>query len=86
MKINLQRGQFPRVMDGAGSTVTAHGGAVWITEQNSARDVVLGEGRIKRLLLALSLAATTLTGCAQFAAEEQSPYPTRFRSDNRHPA
>ncbi len=45
MKINLQRGQFLRVVDGAGSTVTAHGGAVWITEENSARDVVLREGR-----------------------------------------
>jgi hypothetical protein len=45
MKINLQRGQFLRVVDGAGSTVTAHGGAVWITEENSPRDVVLREGR-----------------------------------------
>jgi Protein of unknown function (DUF2917) len=45
MKINLQRGQFLRVVDGAGSTVTAHGGSVWITEENSVRDVVLREGR-----------------------------------------
>lgn len=49
MTINLQRGQFLRVVDGAGSTVTTHGGAVWITEENSARDVVLGEGRSMRL-------------------------------------
>lgn len=49
MTINLQRGQFLRVVDGAGSTVTAHGGAVWITEENSARDVVLREGRSMRL-------------------------------------
>lgn len=49
MTINLQRGQFLRVVDGAGSTLTAHGGAVWITEENSARDVVLGEGRSMRL-------------------------------------
>jgi len=51
---------------------------------------------MKRLLLAFSLAATTLAGCAQFvdsaapagatSVEEQSPYPTRFRNDNRHPA
>ena len=41
---------------------------------------------MKQLLLAFSLAAATLAGCAQFAAEEQSPYPTRFRNDNRHPA
>jgi hypothetical protein len=45
MKINLQRGQFLRVVDGAGSTVTAQGGSVWITEENSARDVVLGAGQ-----------------------------------------
>jgi hypothetical protein len=45
MTINLQRGQFLRVVDGAGSTVTAHGGAVWITEENSVRDVVLRAGR-----------------------------------------
>ena len=44
MKINLQRGQFLRVVDGAGSTVTAHGGSVWITEENSVRDVVLRPG------------------------------------------
>jgi len=45
MMIDLQRGRFLRVMDGAGSTVTAHGGEVWITEQDSARDVVLGPGQ-----------------------------------------
>jgi hypothetical protein len=45
MTINLQRGQFLRVVDGAGSTVTAQGGSVWITEENSARDVVLSAGR-----------------------------------------
>jgi hypothetical protein len=43
--INLQRGQFLRVVDGAGSTVTAHAGSVWITEENIVRDVVLREGR-----------------------------------------
>jgi hypothetical protein len=51
---------------------------------------------MNRLLLALLLAAATLAGCAQFAdpaapagatgVEEQNPYPTRFRNDNRHPA
>ena len=45
MTIDLQRGRFLRVMDGAGSTLTAHGGEVWITEQDSARDVVLGPAR-----------------------------------------
>ena len=54
---------------------------------------------MKRLVLAFSLAAA-LAGCAQFTAqftdpsapsgatgaEEQSPYPTRYKNDNRHPA
>lgn len=45
MKIALQRGQYLRVVNGAGSTVTAHGGSVWITEQDSPRDVVLRPGQ-----------------------------------------
>lgn len=45
MKIALQRGQFLRVVNGAGSTVTAHGGSVWITEQDNPRDVVLRSGQ-----------------------------------------
>lgn len=35
MTIDLRRGRFLRVVDGAGSTLTAHGGEVWITEQDS---------------------------------------------------
>ncbi|HZO00654.1 MAG TPA: DUF2917 domain-containing protein [Burkholderiales bacterium] len=49
MTIDLQRGRFLRVMDGAGSTLTAHSGAVWITEQDSARDVVLRAGQSLQL-------------------------------------
>ena len=45
MTIDLKRGRFLRVMDGAGSTVTALGGEVWITEQDSLRDVVLRPGQ-----------------------------------------
>ena len=45
MKIALQRGQFLRVVNGAGSTLTAHGGAVWITEERNPRDVVLRSGQ-----------------------------------------
>ena len=49
MTIELQRGSFLRVTDGAGSTVTAHGGELWITEQDSLRDVVLRPGQSFRL-------------------------------------
>lgn len=45
MMIDLKRGNLIRVRDGAGSTVTARSGAVWITEQGSTRDVVLPAGR-----------------------------------------
>jgi hypothetical protein len=33
------------VVNGAGSTLTAHGGSVWITEQDNPRDVVLRAGQ-----------------------------------------
>jgi hypothetical protein len=45
MTIELQRGKFLRVLDGAGSTLTARRGEVWITEQDSVRDVVLRRGQ-----------------------------------------
>ena len=56
MKIDLQRGKFLRIQGGAGSTVTAHAGSVWITEEASARDVVLRPGpsmKVRRPGLAL---------------------------------
>jgi hypothetical protein len=49
MIIELQRGKFLRVNSGAGSTVTARSGSVWITEQDSRRDVVLRAGQSFRL-------------------------------------
>lgn len=49
MTIDLQRGRFLRVLDGAGSTVTAQAGAVWITEQDNPRDVVLRAGQSMKL-------------------------------------
>lgn len=42
--IDLHRGKLVRVREGAGSTVTAHAGTVWLTEQGSLRDVLLGPG------------------------------------------
>lgn len=56
MTIDLQRGKFLRVREGAGSIVTAHAGSVWITEQDNPRDVVLRPGQsftFRRLGLAL---------------------------------
>jgi len=49
MTIDLQRGRFLRVVDGAGSTVTAHAGSVWLTEPDNPRDVVLRPGQSFRL-------------------------------------
>jgi Protein of unknown function (DUF2917) len=49
MKIDLQRGKFIRILGGAGSTLTAHAGSVWVTEEDSRRDVVLRAGQSLRL-------------------------------------
>lgn len=38
-----------RVRDGAGSTVCALEGTVWITEENQPRDIVLHDGACYRL-------------------------------------
>jgi hypothetical protein len=45
MRIELSRGKFLRLTPGAGSSVTAHAGSVWITEEDSPRDVVLRAGQ-----------------------------------------
>ena len=47
--LRLQRGQTLKVVDGEGSTVCASHAAVWITEENRARDIVLEPGRCYRL-------------------------------------
>jgi len=42
--IDLHRGRIIRLRGRRGTTVTARAGAVWITEQDSPRDVVLTSG------------------------------------------
>jgi hypothetical protein len=42
--IALHRGNIVRLRGGRGTTVTARTGAVWITEEESLRDVVLTAG------------------------------------------
>ena len=51
MKLELKKGnvqlgpnQTLKVVDGAGSTVTAVSGSVWITEENRPTDIVLSPG------------------------------------------
>ena len=48
---NVQLGpnQTLRVVDGAGSTLCAVDGSVWITEENQLRDIVLQRGACYRL-------------------------------------
>ena len=48
--LRLDHGQALKVLDGAGSSVCALEGAVWITEENELRDVVLEPGKCYRLL------------------------------------
>jgi hypothetical protein len=47
--LKLKRGQMLKVLDGAGSTVCALEGSIWITEENQLRDVVLESGSCYRL-------------------------------------
>ena len=47
--LRLSRGQTVRVMDGAGGTLCAREGTLWVTEENRPRDVVLGPGECHRL-------------------------------------
>ena len=47
--LRLARGQVLRVRDGAGSTICAREGVVWLTEENSASDVLLAAGQCFRL-------------------------------------
>ena len=47
--LQLSRGQTLKVVDGAGSTVCATHAAVWITEENRPRDIVLEPGSCYRL-------------------------------------
>ena len=56
MRIELKSGavrlgpnQTLKVVDGAGSTVCAVEGSVWITEENQAKDIVLERGGCYRL-------------------------------------
>jgi len=47
--LRLGRGQTLKVHDGAGSTICANEGIVWITEENSRSDVLLEAGQCFRL-------------------------------------
>ena len=47
--LRLAPNQTLKVHDGAGSTVCAVQGAVWITEENQQRDIVLERGACYRL-------------------------------------
>lgn len=47
--VTLGPNQTLRVVDGAGSTVCAVEGAVWITEENDPRDIVLQAGSCYQL-------------------------------------
>lgn len=65
--LRLARGQTVKLRDAVGSTICAREGTVWVTEENSRRDIVLEPGacfRIARpgltLVQAFADAAVTL--------------------------
>ena len=47
--LKLARGQTLKLTDSVGSTICAREGTVWITEENSRKDVVLEPGGCYRL-------------------------------------
>jgi hypothetical protein len=47
--VRLAENQTLKLVDGAGSTVCAVEGSVWITEENQPRDIVLEPGSCYRL-------------------------------------
>jgi len=47
--LRLARGQTLKIQDAVGSTICAREGTVWITEENSRKDVVLEPGHCYRL-------------------------------------
>jgi hypothetical protein len=47
--VKIGRGQTLKLRDSVGSTLCAREGAVWITEENSRKDVVLENGACYRL-------------------------------------
>ena len=47
--LRLARGQTLKLRDSAGSTICANEGVVWITEENSRKDVVLEAGGCYRV-------------------------------------
>jgi hypothetical protein len=47
--VRLGPNQLIKVLDGAGSTVCAVEGSVWITEENQPKDIILERGACYRL-------------------------------------
>ena len=47
--LQLARGQTLKLQDSAGSTICAREGILWITEENSRKDVVLSPGACYRI-------------------------------------
>ena len=47
--LRLHAGQTMTVRDGAGSTICAREGTIWLTEENSSKDVLLSPGQCFRL-------------------------------------
>jgi len=48
--LHLRRGQTLKLRDGAGATICAREGVVWITEEDAGVDIVLQRGRCHRLV------------------------------------
>jgi hypothetical protein len=70
--IELKRGNVLRLRGARGTTVTARWGAVWITEEESLRDVVLAPGE-SFTLVRPGLALIQAFGDASIRVDDEQP-------------
>jgi hypothetical protein len=82
--VSLARGAAIRIREGAGSTLQVLHGSVWITEENSPRDVVLQPGQRFRLagsglavIEAFSDASIAVSGLPTAASDLPPPPPLK---------
>jgi hypothetical protein len=84
--VRLNTGELLDIHDGKGLTVKSLEGAVWITQSNDPRDIVLNAGQsfvLDKPGLALVCAAA---GAAMVAVEASLPLLPPARSDMRNAA
>jgi hypothetical protein len=82
--VRLGANQVLKLRDGAGVTVCALAGAVWITEENQPRDIVLEAGSCYRLERPGVAVVNALVGEASVSVEALMRRARRERAETIH--